>query len=102
MIFIEHTLIIEAIKIEGECPVYEIGDKIVIKGLTIDMENSDAICIHTLFCLGPFIMALREGIPAVALGLSTQKKGPEYFQCLNSGKPYTNGGTVTFKVISSL
>lgn len=97
-----NQLILEVMKIEGNCPVYQIGDKIIIEGPTIDLEKSDAVCIHALFCLGPFLMALREGISPESLGLSKEDEGPAYFQCLDPGKPYTNGGTVLFKVMSKL
>jgi uncharacterized repeat protein (TIGR04076 family) len=97
----EHILIFEAIKVEGKCPVYSVGDRTVIKGPTIDLKNSDGVCVHALFCLGPFLMALREGVPPAHLGLSKKKDGDAYFHCLDPGKPYTNGGTVLFKVSTS-
>ncbi|MFO7794907.1 MAG: TIGR04076 family protein [Promethearchaeati archaeon] len=102
MKFIDHPLIIEVIKIEGICPVYIVGDKTIIKGSIIDMEKSDAVCIHSLFCLRLFIMALREGVISADLGLSTKKNGLRYFQRLDPGKPYTNRETVTFKILSSI
>jgi hypothetical protein len=46
-------------------------------------------------------MALREGVPPAPLGLSKKKDGDAYFHCLDPGKPYTNGGTVLFKVSTS-
>jgi len=96
--YAKKRLILKAIQIEGECPVYHIGDKTIIKGAQIDLENSDAVCIHALFCLGPFITALREGVSPKKLGLSTKDGGKAYFQCLDPGKPYTNGGTVLFSI----
>ena len=41
-------LIIEVAEIRGKCPVYRKGDKIVIDGPKIDIEKTDAICIHAL------------------------------------------------------
>jgi uncharacterized repeat protein (TIGR04076 family) len=96
-----HKLTLEAIKVDGFCPVYEPGDKTIIKGPTIDLENSDAVCIHALFCIGPSLIALREGIAPSTLGLSTEDEDSGFFQCLDPGKPYTEGGTVLFKVSSS-
>ncbi|MFO8017540.1 MAG: TIGR04076 family protein [Promethearchaeia archaeon] len=89
---------IRAIKIEGDCPVFQKGDVMIIDGPTIDLKGSDAVCIHALFSLGPFIMALREGIPPKKLGLSKKEKGAAYYQCLDPGKEYTEGGTVLFEV----
>jgi uncharacterized repeat protein (TIGR04076 family) len=91
-------LILKVIQIEGQCPVYNLGDKTIIKGAQIDLQHSDAVCIHALFCLGPFITALREGVSPKKLGLSTKEEGEAFFQCLDPGKPYTNGGTVLFSV----
>ncbi len=91
-------LIIKAIEINGECPVYAVGDKIIIDGAQIDLKESNAVCIHALSCLNTFITALREGISPKRLGLSTEEDGPAYFKCLDPGKPYTNGGTVLFSV----
>ncbi|TXT59454.1 MAG: hypothetical protein BAJALOKI2v1_210055 [Promethearchaeota archaeon] len=91
-------LIIKAKKISGNCPVYNVGDQTIIDGPMIDLENSDAVCIHALFSLGPFILALREGINPDELGLANSKDIPAHFQCLDPGKPYTNGGTVLFEV----
>ena len=39
-------LIIEVSEIKGKCPVYKVGDKIVINGPEIVLEETDAICIH--------------------------------------------------------
>lgn len=97
----EKKLILEVINIEGNCPVYNLGDKTIIRGPTIDLDKSDAVCVHALFCLGPFLMALREGVSPMDLGLSAEKEDFAHFQCLDPGKPYTDGGTVLFKVNSS-
>jgi len=91
-------LVLEVAEIKGNCPVYQIGDKTVIKGPEIDLERSDKVCIHALFALGPFIVALREGINPSKVGLSRKQDGIGYFQCLDPGPPYTNGGSVLFKV----
>jgi uncharacterized repeat protein (TIGR04076 family) len=93
-----YSLIIEAKSIEGYCPVYKVGDKTTIKGPEIDFDSSDAVCVHALFSLGPFILALREGVNPKKLGLSKSNNGTGYFQCLDPGKPYTDGGTVLFEV----
>ena len=91
-------LIIKAIKIKGKCPVYRLGDKIVIEGAEINLEESDKVCVHALFSLGTFIVALREGISPHALGLTKNDNNKAYYQCLDPGPPYTEGGTVTFEV----
>ena len=93
-----YKLIIKALKIKGNCPVYKIGDKTVIEGPEINLKHSDKVCIHALFSLGTFIVALREDLTPQSLGLTKEDNSKAYYQCLDPGKPYTNGGTVTFEV----
>jgi uncharacterized repeat protein (TIGR04076 family) len=92
------TLIIKAIHIKGNCPVYNLGDKTIIDGPEINLKESDKVCIHALFALGTFIVALREGLDPKPLGLAKEENKKAYFQCLDPGQPYTNGGTVTFEI----
>ncbi len=89
-------MIFEVVKIRGKCPVYTVGDRIYVKGPQIDLERSDAICIHALPSLLHYAIALREGIDPAKLGLA-KKGGDAYIQCLDPGEPYTEGGTVLFK-----
>jgi uncharacterized repeat protein (TIGR04076 family) len=91
-------LLIEAIEIKGNCPVYQVGDKMVIEGPEINLKETNKVCIHALFSLGTFIVALREGISPQSLGLAKNNKNSAYFQCLDPGKPYTDGGTVIFEI----
>ena len=92
-------LVIEVEKVKGKCPVYRKGDKIVTDGPRIILEKTDALCIHALGSLLPYMVALREGADPKKLGLS--KKGKyAYIQCLDPGEPYTDGGTVIFKCLN--
>jgi uncharacterized repeat protein (TIGR04076 family) len=91
-------LIIKAVKIKGNCPVFKIGDEIVIEGPEINLEESDKVCVHALFSLGTFIVALREGINPQSLGLTKDNNNKAYYQCQDPGPPYTDGGTVIFEV----
>lgn len=89
-------LIIEVVEIEGECPVYRMGDRIVLDdGYKVNLKETDNICMHSLGSLLPYYNALAKGISPTVLGLA--KEGKEaYIQCLDP-KKYTGGGTVTFK-----
>jgi len=89
-------LIIEVSEIKGKCPVYKKGDKIVIDGPEIVLEETDAICIHALAPLLHYAVALRDGADPRKLGLS-KEKDVAYIQCVDPGEPYTEGGTVIFK-----
>jgi uncharacterized repeat protein (TIGR04076 family) len=93
-------LVIEVAEIRGTCPVYELGDKIVIDGPEIVLEEPDALCIHALASLLHYAVALREGVDPVKLGLSKEKDAA-YIQCADPGKPYTEGGTVIFSAFAA-
>ena len=94
----QKKLILKAIEIKGNCPVYKIGDKTVIEGPEINLKQSDKVCIQALFSLGPFIVALRDGLNPQSFGLAKEDNKKAYFQCLDPGQPYTEGGTVIFEV----
>jgi len=86
---------IEVCEIRGVCPVYQVGDTMVVDGAKIVLEETDAVCIHALSTLLHYVVALDEGVDPVKLGLS-KDKGCAYMQCVDPGQPYTDGGTVIF------
>lgn len=83
-------------KIEGHCPVYEEGDRIVIDDPEIDLEETDALCTHALDTILHYSTALEHEASTVDLGLS-KEEGVAYLQCVDPGSPYTDGGTVIFR-----
>ena len=83
-------------EIRGRCPVYKVGDKIVIDDPSILLDKTDAVCVHALSTLLHYVVALEEGADPVKLGLS-KDKGHAYLQCVDPGQPYTEGGTVIFE-----
>jgi len=92
----EEMLEIEVCEIRGECPVHKVGDKIVIDGPRIVLEETDAACVHALSSLLHYNIALDEDVDPRKLGLS-KDRGQAYIQCVDPGEPYTSGGTVIFK-----
>ena len=89
-------VVIRVKEIRGNCVVFKGGEKIVIEGPEINLKETDTICIHALPSLLHYVVALREGVDPVRLGLA--KEGNKaYIQCVDPGKPYTNGGTVIFE-----
>ena len=85
-------------KIKGNCPVYKKGDKILIKNPEILINKTDALCTHALSNLLHYTTILQHNWCPVSLGLTTEKdRDHAYLQCVDPGKPYTNGGTVIFK-----
>lgn len=86
-------------EIRGNCPVYKVGDRILIKNPEIKLKETDALCIHSLPTILHYALILEYDWCPVKLGL-TQKDdtGHAYIQCVDPGPPYTNGGTVIFKI----
>jgi len=76
--------------------VHKVGDKMVIDGPRIVLEETDAVCVHALSSLLHYVIALDEGVDPRKLGLS-KEKSQAYIQCVDPGEPYTSGGTVIFK-----
>ena len=89
---------IEVCEIRGKCPVHKVGDKLVIAGPKIVLEETDAVCVHALSSLLHYVIALEEGVDPVKLGLSKPLDNEHaYIQCVDPGEPYTHGGTVIFR-----
>ena len=90
---------IEVCEIRGKCPVHKVGDRIVIEGAEIVVARTDAVCVHALSTLLHYVVALDEGADPVKLGLTKpEDRTHAYMQYVDPGEPYTDGGTVIFKV----
>ncbi|MCG2828896.1 TIGR04076 family protein [Methanothermobacter sp. K4] len=86
-------------EIRGYCPVYREGDRIIINDPEIDIEETDALCTHALSTILHYTTILERKWCPVELGLTVE--GDEehaYMQCVDPGEPYTDGGTVIFRV----
>jgi len=90
---------IEVVEVRGRCPVHKVGDKIVIDGASIVLDRTDALCIHALSVILHYAVALDEGADPVKLGLTKpEDRENAYVQCVDPWKPYTEGGTVIFRI----
>ena len=87
---------INVCEIRGTCPVYKVGDRMIIDGPRVLIDKTDAICVHALSTLLHYVVALDAGADPVKLGLSKDKE-IAYMQCVDPGEPYTEGGTVVFQ-----
>jgi len=93
------VLEIQVNEIRGKCPVYREGDRIIVDDPEIDLERTDALCTHALSTLLHYTTILERNWCPVELGLTVD--GDEehaYMQCVDPGEPYTEGGTVIFRV----
>ena len=93
-----YRLVITAKEIRGKCPVFKVGDKIVIEKPKMILKETDAFCVHAFGSMLSMITALSRGISFKELGLATKEGDVGYVQCLDPGTPYTNGGTVIFEI----
>jgi len=93
-----HRLIVTVEEIRGKCPVFKVGDRIIIEGPKIVPEKTDALCVHALGSMLSMTIALGRGISFKELGLAKKEGNVGYVQCLDPGPHYTHGGTVIFEI----
>ena len=93
-----YRLVITVKKIRGKCPVFKVGDRIVIEGPDIVLGKTDALCVHALGSMLSMVVALGRGVSFEELGLAKEEGDAGYVQCLDPGPPYTLGGTVIFEI----
>lgn len=91
------TLVIEVVEVQGQCPVYRLGDCFRIEE-GYKLVSSQPSCMHALQSFSPYYVALSRGIAPDSLGL-VGPYGAAYVQCLDPMR-YTVGGTVTFRIAS--
>lgn len=85
-------------EIRGKCPVYKVGDKIIIDDPKILLKKTDALCTHALSTLLHYVTILEHKWCPIELGLTTSDDpNSAYMQCVDPGNPYTEGGTVIFR-----
>ncbi|MEM2912028.1 MAG: TIGR04076 family protein [Candidatus Bathyarchaeia archaeon] len=94
----KHRLTIYVKEIRGRCPVFKVGDKIVVESPKIVVEETDNLCIHAFGSILSMIAPLSHGASFKKLGLTKEEGEKGYFQCLDPGEPYTPGGTVLFEI----
>ena len=89
---------VDVVEVRGHCPVHKVGDRIVIEGPSIELDKTDALCIHALSAILHYAVALDHGADPVRLGLTRPAdRQHAYVQCVDPWKPYTDGGTVIFR-----
>lgn len=94
---IMERLIIRVKEIKGHCPVYQVGNRIVLdEGYRMNLKETDNVCMHSLSSILPYHIALFWGVDPRSLGLSRDGK-KSYVQCLDPCE-HTGGGTVVFEI----
>ncbi len=91
---------IKVVQIKGNCMVYREGDVIYLdKGYSMNLEKTDAVCMHSLASILPYHLPLSFGVKPGQLGLAG-KDGDDrkaYVQCLDPCER-TGGGTAVFEI----
>jgi uncharacterized repeat protein (TIGR04076 family) len=94
----KYRLVISVKEIKGRCPVFKVGEKVVVESPRIVIKETDNLCIHAFGCILSMIVPLSHGESFKRLGLAKEEGEKGYFQCLDPGEPYTQGGTVLFEI----
>ena len=90
-------LLITIKEIKGNCPVYKVGDCIVLdEGYRMNLKETNNVCMHSLSSIMPYYIALFRGVDPKKLGLARNGE-KAYIQCLDPCE-YTGGGTVIFEI----
>ncbi|MCJ7444653.1 MAG: TIGR04076 family protein [Methanotrichaceae archaeon] len=77
-------------EIKGSCPVYKVGDRIIIDDPRILLEKTDVLCTHALSTLLHYSPILEHNWFPAELGLTRpDNQEHAYMQCVNHGEPYT-------------
>ena len=93
-------LVIRVEEIRGRCPVYEVGDQIVLdQGFRLNLDETTKGCMHSFASIIPYHIALSKGVRPDQMGLAHKDRddGRAYVQCLDPCE-MTGGGTVTFSI----
>jgi uncharacterized repeat protein (TIGR04076 family) len=86
-------------EIKGNCPIYKVGDKIVIQNPEINLKKTEALCTHALPPILHYALVLEKRWIPFELGLTKEDDQENaYIQCLDPGPPLTDGGTVIFRI----
>ncbi len=92
---VSNDVAIVARKVEGYCSAgIKEGDKIVIRGPNVSLEETDVICGYAFSNVFPAVFALRLGVNLRDLDLEGR-----LWQCVDPGPPHTPGGRVLFEVV---
>jgi len=93
-------LIIRVEDVKGRCPVYEVGDRVVLdNGFRLNLDETTKGCMHSFASIIPYHIALSKGVRPDQMGLAHRDRddGRAYVQCLDPCE-WTGGGTVTFSI----
>lgn len=105
---VRNQVIMEVVEVKGRCPLYKIGDKIVIDPVPgedvsmINLRETDAVCTRIL---GGALLSYHAWLEYAKPGPDDSKEtrpwqralGPDYSKCPMVGPPYSKCGYVVFE-----
>ncbi len=104
----KNRVLIEVVEIEGKCPVYTVGDVMVIEEPQLLLAETTALCLRAMGPLMTHVISIAGGVdPSTAEGgvlhdlanpTVPAEKGVHYTQCPMPGKPYSEYGPVLFRL----
>lgn len=104
----KNRVIVDIVEVEGKCPVYKVGDVMVIDEPRLVLAETDALCMRAMGPLMTHIISVAGGVdPSSAEGGVLHhianpnvpaEKGIHYTQCPMPGKPYSEYGPVLFRL----
>ena len=93
----KYRVIAKVERVDGHCPVYKVGDKIVFEDFYLCSRSSEDVCLHALASMISLLSPFLHGSSATRLGMGG-KEDVGYVQCPDPGQPHTKGGTVIFQL----
>ncbi len=89
---------VTVVDVKGYCAAgYKPGDSFIVEDYYIPPGQKVRICLHALNSMLTLLMPFLKGVSARKLGIGPTDN-VAYLQCPDPGKPYTDGGTVVFKL----
>jgi len=94
-------LVIKVEQINGRCPAYQLGDRIVLDdGYRLNLDETTACCMHSLGGIMPFYNSIAKGVHPSRMGLAhkdDRDRARAWVHCPDACD-HTGGGTVTFSI----
>lgn len=85
-------------EIRRYCPLYSVGDRLVIDSPRVVMGRDDPLCAFALSSVMKFVQDLENGVSAEELGLAKPNDGDHaYIPCGEKCRYYSEGGCVVFR-----
>ncbi len=90
-----YRVLITVKEVKGTCPIYKIGDILLLEGYYVKSEGSTNVCMHALAGMVSLLSAFSHRVSAKELGIGeTDDEG--YLKCPDLGPAYVKGGTIAF------